>query len=351
MSEHMIFQNCSAWQKDTIRSYWSQKLARIHRLLQHFPEDQREFRLTIRRRFDRFEVRAVLLLPTGTLVAESSAQMDNDAIDAVADKLAMEIRRHRHRIRHDDSHHRKRHRNNTIRHPAVLLESDIREPDRETFFEMLRPLMDRLSSHVHHELIMAQMQGRTQRRQLTVEDIRDEVILRAWMQLNDKDPTEPLDVWLMRLLHEVLDEQIPQVPAEVSIDREIDENDLDHEVETDEVTDSELLIEEPPVVTLDSLLPNHRASEPWQKLDLQDRMRWVLTQLSALPHVQRRAFTLHLLDGWDPDEIAMIQGRSSTDVREDIKEVQELLRSRLDGETGTEVAEAESADQTDARRR
>jgi ribosome-associated translation inhibitor RaiA len=148
MSEHMIFQNCSPWQKDTIRSYWSQKLSRIERLLQHFPEDQRELRLNIRHNHDKFNVRAVLLLPTGTLVAQSSSPMENDAIDTVVDTLTMELRKHREYIRHDDSYRRKRHRREAFRHAAVLLESDIRKPDRETFFEMLRSLMDRLSRHV-----------------------------------------------------------------------------------------------------------------------------------------------------------------------------------------------------------
>jgi len=345
MSAHMIFQNCSPWQKDTIRSYWSRKLLRIERLLQHFPEDQRELRLTVRHNHNRFDVRAVLLLPTGTLVAQSSSQMDNDAIDAVVDTLTGEVRRHRKLIRHDDSYRRKRHQRNTFRHAAVLLETNLDKPDRETFFEMLRPLMERLSSHVHRELIVAQMQGRIQRRQVTVEDIRDEVILRAWMQLNEKGPTEPLEVWLTRLIHEVLDEQVPDRPA-VSIDSEMDETDLPPDADAGEMTDTELVLNEPPAVRLNDILPDRNAGEPWQKLDIQDQMRWVLTQVSALPHVQRRAFTLHLLDGWDPDEIAMIQGRSTAQVREDIQAVQRLLRRRFDAESEAEPAKAKPAGQT-----
>jgi len=346
MSEHMVFQNCSTWQKNTIRSHWSRKLAHLERLLQHFPEDQRELRLNVRRRPDRFDVRAVLLLPTGTLVATSSAHMDNDAIDAVVGKLSQELRKHRRLIRHDDSWRRKRHRGQTIRHPAVLLESDIREPDRETFFEMLRPLMDRLNGHVHHELIMARIQGRLQRRQVTVEDIRDEVIVRAWTQFKTKDPTEPMEIWLMRLAHEVLDEQVPQVPATVSIDEEVDETDAGLAVPADEITDSELLLEEPAAVTLDNVLPDRHNGEPWQELDLEEQMQWVLTRLSSLPHVQRRAFTLHLLDGWDPDEIAMIQGRSPAEVCEDIKRVQDLLRNEFDREMERDSVKQVHASQT-----
>lgn len=343
MSEHMIFHNCSTWQKNTIRSHWSEKLSRIGRLLQHYPEDQRELRLTVRRNGDRFDVRAILLLPTGTLVAEGSSQMDYDAIDAVVDKLAMRVRKHKGLVRHDDSYRRKRHRNETFRHAAVLLESNIRELDKETFFEMLRPLMDRLNGHIHHELIVAQMQGRVKRRQVTVDDVRDEAILRAWTHLRQKDPTEPLEVWLVRFVHEVLDEQTPDRSI-VSIDGEIDEAD------SGGITDNEALWEEPPTMTVEDVLPDRRAVEPWQDVDIQDQMQWVLTQLTTLPHVQRRAFTLHLLDGWDPDEIAMIQGRAASEVRADIQAIQQLLRSRLDDERQAEPTGAKPVDSTVAGR-
>jgi ribosome-associated translation inhibitor RaiA len=123
MSEHMIFQNCTPWQKDMIRSCWSRKLSRIDRLLYRFPEDQRELRLTVKRKPDRFDVHAVLLLPTGTLVAQGSSQMDCGAIDAVIDKLSQEVRRHKDVIRRDDSYRRKYRQHATFRHAAVLSEN------------------------------------------------------------------------------------------------------------------------------------------------------------------------------------------------------------------------------------
>jgi ribosome-associated translation inhibitor RaiA len=126
MSEHMIFQNCTSWQKDMIRSCWTRKLPRIDKLLHHFPEDQRELRLTVRRMPDRFDAHAVLLLPTGTLVAQGSSAMDCGAIDAVIDKLFQEVRRHKDVIRRDDSYRRKYRQRAMFRHAAVLSEPDIR---------------------------------------------------------------------------------------------------------------------------------------------------------------------------------------------------------------------------------
>src|SRR4030042_169070 len=98
MSEHMIFQNCPPWQKDSIRSYWERKLPRIDRLLQHFPENQRELRVTVRHNATGFEARLVLRLPTGTLVAQESSKTDYSAMDLAVDRLTEEIRRHKGRI-------------------------------------------------------------------------------------------------------------------------------------------------------------------------------------------------------------------------------------------------------------
>lgn len=334
MSQHMVFHNCSSWQKDAIHAYWLQKVSRIDRLLQRFPEDQRELRLTIKRNSDRFDVRAVLVLPTGTLAAEVSAQTDYDAIDAVADKLAAELRRHKRLIRHDDLYRRKRHRREAFRHAAVRLESDIAKPDKKAFFEMLHPLMARLRGHAHHELIVAQLQGRITPGQLTIEDVLDEAILRAWTKFEAKDASEPLEIWLGRFLHEVLDEQASGVPAAISIDDEIDAADPRYGADVSPTAeDDEPYWEEPYTATFDDVLPDRHPSEPWQELEAVEQMRWVLAQLSHLPQRRRRAFTLLLLDGWDPDEIAMIQGRPVEEVRADIEAVQRWLRDRSDRES------------------
>jgi DNA-directed RNA polymerase specialized sigma24 family protein/ribosome-associated translation inhibitor RaiA len=346
MSEHMIFHNCSPWQKNTIRSYWSRKLPRIYRLLQHFPEDQRELRLTVRRNADHFDARIVLLLPTGTLVAENSSRTDFSAIDAAVDTLTTEIRRHKGHIRHDDGYRRKHHRHELFRHPAVLLESDIRRPDRETFFELLRPVMDRLRGHTHHELIAAQQQERIRSGQITVPDVLDEVLLRAWTQFQEKDMTEPLEVWLVRLLHDVLDEQLSDRPATVSVYEPIGTGEPPDEAQSQPVIEDESPGDELPPETLDDVLPDQHAAEPWEALEVQDEMKWVLTQLGRVPSQQRRAFTLHLLDGLDPDEIAMIQRRDPNGVRADIEAVQHLLRDRFAREMQAEPLEAGSARRT-----
>ena len=334
MSDHMVFHNCPDWQKQAIRSYWLQKTPRIERLLTRFPEDQRELRLTVTHKPKRYDVHAVLLLPTGSLAAEASSPTDRDAIDMVTDKLVAEVRRHREAIRRDYLYHRKERRQELSGQAAVLLQPGAVRPDRERFFGLLSPLLARLRDHAQHELLVAELQGRIGREEVAVTDLLDEAILRAWAQFIDRDEAEPLEIWLMRLLHEVLDEQVAGVQRAHPIHEEVDIHDSSSEAAAVRASEEAPVWEEPSVAaTLEDILPSHEADEPWQPLEAVDEMKWVLAQLGAVPAARRRAFTLHLLDGWEPDEIAMVQSRSVEEVRGDIDAVRQMLRSRLGSES------------------
>jgi RNA polymerase sigma factor (sigma-70 family) len=332
MSDHMVFQDCPTWQKEAIKSYWQQKVSRIEKLLTRFPEDQRELRLTVTHKPKRYDLHAVLLLPTGSLVAEASAPTDREAIDAVVNKLIGELRRHKELIRHEHLYRRKERRQELSRHAAAQLQPDVHPIDREAFFNLLNPLMGRLRDHAQHELLVAELQGRIGREEVTVTDLLDEVIVRAWAQLGNRDEAEPLEVWLIRLLHGVLDEQIADTQTVHSIYERVDEGNSDARAAAARASEDVPIWEEPSMVMLEDVLPTHEVGEPWQQLEAIDQMKWVLAQLGTVSAAQRRAFTLHLLDGWEPDEIAMVLGRTVEEVRGDIEAVRQMLRDRLGGE-------------------
>jgi RNA polymerase sigma factor (sigma-70 family) len=330
MSDHMVFQDCQDWQKEAVKSYWRQKVPRIEKLLSRFPEDQRELRLTVTHKPKRFDLHAVLLLPTGSLAAEASCETDREAIDAVVDKLVGEVRRHKDLIRREHLYHRKQRRRELSQRVQAQLPPAGHVPDKQAFFEMLTPLMDRLWNHAHHELVVAELQGRIGREQVVVNDLLDEVLLRAWSRLKRRDEGQPLEVWLTKLLHEVLDEQIAAVQEAVPLEDSVDVDEFGREMPVASVLNDTPVWEPTLAETLDDILPNREGGEPWEQLAAIDQMKWVLTQLSGLSANQRRAFTLHVLDGWEPDEVALIQGRSIEEVHRDIETVQQMLRSRLD---------------------
>ncbi|MGE5296161.1 MAG: HPF/RaiA family ribosome-associated protein [Solirubrobacterales bacterium] len=329
MSDHMVFQDCPDWQKEAIKSYWQQKVPRIERLLTRFPEDQRELRLTVTHKPKRYDLRAVLLLPTGSLAAEASSATDREAIDAVVDKLVTEVRRHKDLVRREYLYNRKQRRQELFRRVEVQLPPGRPAVDQKGFFDLLTPVMAKLWGYAHHELVIAELQGRIGREEVVVNDLLDEVVLRAWSRLDRRDEREPLEVWLTRLLHEVLDEQIAKARESLPLDEQVDVDESGREMPVSPTPEDTPVWETPVTVTLEDVLPSHEEGEPWEQLAAVDQMKWVLGQLSGLSADQRRAFTLHVLDGWEPDDVALIQGRPADEVRADIEAVQQMLRSRL----------------------
>jgi ribosome-associated translation inhibitor RaiA len=90
-----------------VESYWQTKLLRVERLLQRMPEDQRSLHLVVKHCHNMHEAHAVLALPTGTLVAEARSLGHREVLDALVDRLVLEIRKHTKYIRHDFSYRRK----------------------------------------------------------------------------------------------------------------------------------------------------------------------------------------------------------------------------------------------------
>jgi DNA-directed RNA polymerase specialized sigma24 family protein len=232
--------------------------------------------------------------------------------------------------------------------------------------------MRQLKDHARRELIIAQLEGNIHPGELTVHDLLDEVILRAWDDWHNRPPDLPLDRWLVGLLHDVLDEKGFKPPDEkggkpapkaapepVSIYERVREDDPRYEAEDGDIMEAnpewpyagqdEWAEENNPYwpfmdpLRRDETIPDEQSVEPWQELANDEMRRLVLNELRKFPHKQRRAFTLNVLDGWTIEEIAASQHRSADEVRADIQAVQAALRKRLteagaqagDGQQGT----------------
>jgi DNA-directed RNA polymerase specialized sigma24 family protein len=151
-----------------------------------------------------------------------------------------------------------------------------------------------------------------------VSDLLDEVATRAWKGYAQRPRDVSMDQWLVRLLHEVLDEYQAE-PAAESLYERIPPDDARYHVDGGWLAENEPFFEPQTPLTLYETLPDHELPEPWQEVAAEEQRQWVLNQLRRLPRRMRRAFTLHVLEGWDEADIAMLQGRSVDEVRQDIQ--------------------------------
>jgi len=338
MIEHIAFHDCPKSVKEDTRAYWQRKRPRIERLLKKKATDECHLRVNIWRKPPQYEVRAVLLLPSGTLVTEERHENPRAAVDKVADKLVLQLRRHRDALRKDAVQRRKRVRKQEFADAAATLGRRVDEGAQPDFFEFLRPLLRRIRNHAHHELLLAQLEGHVRPGEITLSDLLNEVALRAWERFAGWDATEPLDQWMVRALHNILDERQKHEAYTLASNPEIVVDDMRLEAEDGWVTENEPYWGENEPLTVDELLPDHDAPEPWTKLVAKEQRRQLFTYLRRLVPTQRRALMLHVLDGWDVKEIAVLQGRSAEEIQRDIELASEALRAWISRELNDEAS-------------
>ncbi len=89
-----VFQSCAENVQTQVRNYWQPKQSRLEELLgPQAPEQPRlDLRVQHRPEANRYEVRAVLPLPSATLTAEAGDADVQGALDRVADDLMRAVR-------------------------------------------------------------------------------------------------------------------------------------------------------------------------------------------------------------------------------------------------------------------
>jgi RNA polymerase sigma factor (sigma-70 family) len=278
-----------------------------------------------------YEVRGVIHLPTGTLAAEANDKDPRAALDRVTDELAAEIKRHKEHVRKDYVYKRKSRRRAGLKAVGPLLQRDAEAGRREDFFRLLRPQLRVLRDQARRELRILELQGVFHRGEVTVADLLDEVLIRAWQRFADRPRHLSLDLWLTDLLHDTLEQWIKQEPRpHVSLEEKAGEPRPD---EAPQVGEQEwwaaLLGDVEETFTLEDLIPDTKAAEVWDELEAEEQRERLLSLLGGLPASQRQAFLLYALEDYDPAEIAMLQDRPESEVKADIEAVRQMLRDRL----------------------
>ncbi|HWJ15655.1 MAG TPA: sigma factor-like helix-turn-helix DNA-binding protein [Gemmatimonadaceae bacterium] len=306
---------------------WASGLRRIEKLVRHAPFDQRALRVRLRPRGSHHEARVVLVLPADTLVGLGEGETADLAFSEAIGWLAGELRRRTEIARAEVLELRRRLRQRDIAGATGFLVLDHARGDDASFIDVFRPLLRHARDHAYRELAAAECVGAAELSAVTVSDVLDQALVRAWNRFGDRPRDRAIDEWLITLVEEVLDEYTGD--AAVLSETEGDEAQRIARLAArhERLADSEPHWGAPALLSLEVVLPDAEPSELLAGLgpDAEDRM--LMNLLADVPPAQRRAFTLSALEGYSADEIARIQSRSPGAVHTDIR----LVRDRLCG--------------------
>lgn len=334
------WKNKSSDKEQKARSYIESKLERLERHLSRYPEDQRKLSITVYHlpnQVKSWEARFVLQLPTGTLVAEEGAESVEAALDVAFDELIREVRKHKEKVRKEYLYRRKRQRE-TLAEVVPLVDEQTIAEQKEAFFRLLQPFLGPVREHARQEIDILEIEQDLPRHEVTADDIVDDVVATAWEKFSERPTDRPLDVWLLDLLHQRLDEVVHNRESVLmgQVERDPREEPLTPSEDMEEEDFwLERLFGAQDVETLDELIPDEKAAEAWESLSDEGRRERIRSALASLPAAMRRALVLHIMQGYDLDEIAMVQDRSVDAVREDIeagkRKLHELLACEAPG--------------------
>ena len=322
--------------RERIRAYFAKKEPRIERLLSKYPPDLRRLQVTVRRSrksTQRWEVRFVLQLPTGTLATEEVRPHFEEAMDVAVDELLHKLRHHQDVIRKSKKNRRwrERVRFDTVQ-PMIRRAAQEKRPDE--FFELLKPCMAALRDHARRELEVLEIEQSVRPGEFSIDDIVDDVVMLAWQRFADRPSQAPLELWLLELLHERFDQikadtQRTKTGSEMPVPQTPDDSLIDEEDPSERDFWLEQLYEVHDPPPYEELIPDPDLRDALEKLDEREREREIQKALVALPPRQRRTLELHALRGFAEEEIASVQDRGAHEVREDLQRAREALGHHL----------------------
>jgi RNA polymerase sigma factor (sigma-70 family) len=329
--DRIVCRNCPPGTEEEVRRLWATERPRLTRHLKRIPDAHPHFNLVVTPQRVGYEARLTLSLAVGTIAARGQGEPLEHAIGQATTRLENELSRHLSHLRKEEQRRNLRRRRSDLDEAASELAADHARGDRGAFMEALRPYLPRLRDLARHEIRAAQLEGRIIPGDVTVGDLLDELLTRAWANFDRHPDDMPLDTWLVRQLHEIADEMLHSKPR-TDLREPLDASRDPHTVSNGEGWVQELepgWLDQRGIRLEDILAEDETRSDPEQLVETEELQRLVAEALKDSPATQRRAFMLAAFDGWTEEEIAMLLRRNRADVRADIAAAREKVRRRL----------------------
>jgi DNA-directed RNA polymerase specialized sigma24 family protein len=277
-----------------------------------------------------WEVRAALHVDTRTLDASSTSGKMERALDNVLHILAEKL------DRLDEESTAVAPDNEASRDVIPLLRQARQSGQSQAFLSHLVPLVGSVQAYARRELHLRQIEDELPSEQITVADVLNEVIVRAWEQFPRRPETRSIELWLVGLVDEVLGR-----PDQPMANESLDEPE---EAATGEIREAwqdewiERIDDE--TISAAELLPGVASIDDWDHYTADGKHLKLAEMLAQLPRDRRQAFILHAANGFDADEIADFQGRSEEVVLADIAMAKRAIEHHLKESELDEIEES-----------
>ncbi|HYZ85361.1 MAG TPA: sigma-70 family RNA polymerase sigma factor [Bryobacteraceae bacterium] len=211
-------------------------------------------------------------------------------------------------------------------------ETESEEALRDKFFELVSPYLDRLSEFVRHVIEYAVASGDLVRDELTVEDVVDDVLVRAFRQFRENAAPRNVESWLIQLTADRIESNIKRLKREherlVAIEEDIPETPPEQQVSNlgDEILEYHQPDED---LKLEDIVPDMETPTPEEETAREEVRDCVRRVLNTLPEKWRKVLLLYHVEGLRGEPLAKSVGLTTREVRLIQGSAAKYLRHRL----------------------
>jgi ribosomal subunit interface protein len=327
---------------ELLRKKLRQKITKLERHLKHFPPDAVHLHIALERHPKKEIHTAALTLrvPSNILRSEKSSPDVIKAFDDAVKALLRELESLKAELRRETFWKRRGRRAELrqLKAGGFAPEPQAEGTGPQNLTDVIRELLEshypRLLRYVRRQLWHDVTGGDVPRDAIDARAVVDEAARRALVEPHKKPERMNFLLWLYVLArHELArrrkalrtqaEEVVPlETPRFLPDDLAMVEG-YDAEQPLD-IIERQL---EPPVAETKDLLPDPQSESPDRVVERRDLLAELRRLASRWPKPEREVFELHFVEGFEPDEVAMIVAQPVAQVRETIASLQQKLRT------------------------
>lgn len=327
-----------------LRKKLRQKIAKLERHLVHFPPDAVHLHLLLERnaKKDHYTAALTLRVPSNILHVHKSGPDLIRAFDTAVKALLRELSALKARLRRETLWKRRERRDrlHALKASGFAPEPQAEGQGPQSFADLLRALLQqhhaRLLRYVRRQLWHETIAGQVPPHAIDARAVVDEVARQALAAPEKKPDKSSYLVWLYALARRELmrRRRALQTQAAQTVALETPQS-IPDEAEVAAGYDPEQPLDiieqqlQPPLAQVEALVPDQRGPSPAEAVGNRELLAQTRKLASTWPRTEREVFELYFVEGFDPDEVAMILGRPTKAVEQTIQNIQSRLRAAV----------------------
>jgi RNA polymerase sigma factor (sigma-70 family) len=299
-----------------------QKIAKFDRHLAQFPPDTVHLQIVLEKhpRKDRYLASLTLRVPSDILHSEEAGRDLIGAFDDAVKSLLSKLKSYKASLRREKLWKRKERRDklHLLKATGFALKPQDRGEGPQTHKDVVRELFRQHSNeflrHVRRHILQDELAGDLPKDAVNPRDVLNEAARRAEAKA-DKGPTRGSWLtWFYRLIHQELERQRRRLKQEKA--KQAKTSPEDTKVIASQAPTADVIRDR------DEVSPVEIAARKDVVTQLEQDMRnW--------PRPEREVFELYYVEGFDPEEIALVTHQPLKTVRENLESIQRRLRDEL----------------------